>query len=259
VTANAGPTTSSPDVQARIDAYWSARAEGYHGSQEDRLVHGDVRAAWERVWTAALPAPPAEVLEPGTGTGHVASLLARLGYDVLGTDLAEGMIGRARRSADEAAAVGHPVPRFEVGDAVRPDLPSASVDAVVARYLLWTLREPVTALSRWREVLRPGGVLAVVDALWFRDGFPAGGDEEEVHGASTASFRDHYADDVLAALPLATAGSIERTAEVVRAAGFVDVEVTPLPELLELDHRHGVAPGHRPELQHLIRGVAPSA
>ena len=210
------------------------------------------------MWGAALPAPAATVLEPGTGTGHVASLLAQLGHDVLGTDLAEGMVERARHTARQAAAAGHPVPRFAVGDAVRPDLPDASVDAVVARYLLWTLREPLAALRRWRSVLRPGGVLAIVDATWFRDGFPAGEDGEEVHGASPASFRDHYADDVLAALPLATAASIEPTVEVVRAAGFVDVEVTPLHELLELDHRFGVAPGHRPELQHLIRAIAPA-
>ena len=59
-------------------------------------------------------------------------------------------------------------------------------------------------------------------------------------------------------MPLATATSIERTVDVVREAGFIDVGAHPLPELLELDHRYGVAPGHRPELQHLITGRAPT-
>lgn len=248
--------TSSDTVQPRIDRYWSARAEDYHAEQEKRLVHDEVRAAWERVWTAALPPAPAKVLEVGTGGGHVASMIARMGHEVTGIDLAEGMVARARTSAQEAAAEGHRVPTFALGDAVQPNVAAGSLDAIVARYLLWTLREPLMALEHWREALRPGGVVAIVDAPWFADGFDAGDDDEQVHGASTASFRDHYADEVIEALPLATATSIERTAEVVEAAGFTDIKVRPLPELLDLDHRYGVAPGHQPELQHLIHARA---
>lgn len=251
--------TTSETTQTRIDGYWSVRAEDYHAEQEYRLAHDEVREAWQHVWAAALPPPPARILEPGTGTGHVASLLARMGYQVTGTDRAEGMIERARISAQEAATAGHPIPTFIAGDAVRPDVPDGSLDAIVARYLLWTLREPVTALKRWRAALRSGGVIAIVDAPWFADGFPDGDHQQEVHGATTFSFRDHYADEVLDQLPLATATSIDRTVDVVRAAGFTDIDVRPLPELLELDHRYGVAPGHRPELQHLVRGCAPAS
>lgn len=40
-------------------------------------------------------------------------------------------------------------------------------------------------------------------------------------------------------------------------AGFVDVRADPLPGVLELDHAHGVAPGHSPQLQHRISGRRP--
>ena len=48
-------------------------------------------------------------------------------------------------------------------------------DAVTARYVLWTMREPDAALRAWRELLRPGGTLVIVDGLWFPDGLPDAG------------------------------------------------------------------------------------
>jgi hypothetical protein len=70
------------------------------------------------------------------------------------------------------------------------------------------------------------------------------------------SMGERYDRDVRALLPLAEATGIEASADLVRAAGFADVTVTPLPEILDLDHRHGVADGHEVRLQYLITGRA---
>ena len=43
---------------------------------------------------------------------------------------------------------------------------------------------------------------------------------------------------------------MERIRAAWEAAGFVDVRADPLPELLELDRAHGVAPGRSPQLLH---------
>ena len=57
---------------------------------------------------------------------------------------------------------------------------------------------------------------------------------------------------MLADLPLALASSIEPTVAAIREAGFTDVVVRDLTEVLEADEHHGAAPGHRPRMQHLV-------
>ncbi|MDN4161451.1 class I SAM-dependent methyltransferase [Nocardioides abyssi] len=224
-----------PDpLQARIDDYWTGRAPSYDAYQQRPERRDLDRQAWGRVWSGVLPSAPVEVLDVGTGSGHVACLLAELGHRVTGIDLAGGMLDLAREHAAELADP----PRILVGDAVAPPFPPASYDAVVGRYVMWTLRDPATAVARWVELLRPGGVVAMVDSTWFTDGLGA-----------------LYGDRPDAALPLAEARSIEATADVLRAAGLVDVAVVPLEEVLELDRAHGVAPGHDVQLQYLVTGT----
>ncbi|GAA1501801.1 class I SAM-dependent methyltransferase [Nocardioides humi] len=235
----------SSTVQDNVDAYWTGRAPSYDDYQQrpERLALD--QAAWGAIWSGALPPAPADVLDLGTGSGYVALLLAGLGYDVTATDLSEGMLARAREHADRAARTGR-APDFRRGDAVVPDFPDASFDAVTSRYLMWTLREPERALASWRRLLRPGGVLAVVDSTWFPDGL----DRD-----TSADFVELYDDEVRRALPLAAARSIDATRDLVAAAGFTDVTVTPLTSILELDRAHGVAPDHEVQLQFLVRGV----
>ncbi len=113
---------------------------------------------------------------------------------------------------------------------------------------MWTLRDPGAALENWRRLLRPGGVLALVDSTWFPDGLEA---------ASATDVADDflrlYDDEVREALPLAAARTIEDTRVLVERAGFVDVEVRPLTTILDLDRRYGVAPGHHVQTKYLVR------
>lgn len=227
-------------AQDRINAYWTERAPSYDEYQQrpDRLAAD--QEAWSAVWSRALPPGPLDVLDVGTGTGQVAMVLARLGHRVTGIDLAEGMLERAREHA--ATLAGGPVIRR--GDAVNPDFPAGSFDAITSRYLMWTLREPETAVANWIRLLRPGGTVAVVDSTWFPNGLEN----------ATEEFAGHYDAEVRAVLPLATATSINQTAAVLDQAGLVDVTVTPLTSIFELDRRYGVAPHHELRMQYLITG-----
>lgn len=231
-------------AQTNITRYWNERAEPYDDFQTRRLHREAYRAAWRAVWAQHLPPAPARILDAGTGPGHMAHIMADLGHRVVGIDAAEAMVARAQRHA----GAGEPAPEFLRGDAVAPDFAPASFDAVTSRYVLWTLRTPDAALANWRRLLRPGGRLVCVDSTWFPNGVQHGGIGDE-------SFRARYTEEVLSLLPLAEASTIEDTAAAFRRAGFGDTTVTPLPDLLELDRRHGVAPNHVPRLQFAISAV----
>lgn len=220
-------------LQDAINAYWTDRAPSYDAYQQ-RPERRDLDVeVWGRVWSAALPPAPADVLDVGTGSGHVARLLAGLGHRVTGIDLSEGMLEIARQ---HGARDAYP-PRFLLGDAVAPDFPDESYDAVVGRYVMWTLRDPEAAVARWSRLLRPGGVVAMADSTWFTDGLG------ELYGERPQGH-----------LPLADARSIEEVADAMRRGGLIDVTVTPLDEVLDLDRAHGVAPGHDVQLQYVLTG-----
>ncbi|WP_416903898.1 class I SAM-dependent methyltransferase [Micromonospora echinospora] len=227
-------------AQDRINAYWTGRAPSYDEYQQ-RPDHLAVdQQAWSEVWKDALPPAPSDVLDVGTGSGQVAMVLAGLGHRVTGIDLAEGMLDRARQHA--ASMPNGPVIRR--GDAVHPDFPSGSFDAVTSRYLMWTLREPEVAVANWVRLLRPGGTIAVVDSTWFPDGLEN----------ASENFTEHYDPQVQAVLPLATAQSIDQTVTVLETAGLTQVTVTPLTSIYELDRRFGVAPNHEHQMQFLVTG-----
>jgi ubiquinone/menaquinone biosynthesis C-methylase UbiE len=227
-------------AQDRINAYWTGRAPAYDEYQPrpDRRAADD--RAWSEIWQSALGGVPRDVLDVGTGSGQVAMTLARLGHRVTGVDLAEGMLERARA---HAATIANS-PDFRLGDAVEPAFPEASFDAIVGRYVMWTLREPRTAVANWIRLLRPGGVVVMVDSTWFPDGLDNAADD----------FAGCYDDSVRAVLPLAAAKSIDETVLLLANAGLHDVTATPLITIHNLDRHYGVAENHEVQMQFLITG-----
>ncbi|WP_460842853.1 class I SAM-dependent methyltransferase [Nocardioides marmoraquaticus] len=165
---------------------------------------------------------------------------------VTGIDLSDGMLAEARAHAADMADP----PVLLRGDMVDPPLAPGSVDAVVGRYVAWTLRSPGHAAEAWLRLLRPGGRLALVDTAWFPDGVDAPGEERP------DAFRDAYDDESLAALPLAEGDTVGALQDVLRAAGFRDVAVSPLLTVRELDIALGVAPGHQVRTQFLVTARA---
>lgn len=97
-----------------------------------------------------------KVLEIGSGPGHVANHLAKLGASVTGVDFSPQMV--------EVAKKKYPQITFEQADA--EDLPFAAdyFDAVVANYVVHHLARPERVFSEVCRVLKPSGHFAF--AVW---------------------------------------------------------------------------------------------
>ncbi|MFT4125653.1 MAG: class I SAM-dependent methyltransferase [Gordonia sp. (in: high G+C Gram-positive bacteria)] len=248
-------TSPRLDVQARLDAYWSARAPAYHHDQTvgDRAVAA--RAVWASVWRDALGPAGSRVLDVGTGSGYVAHLLADLGHTVSALDSSPGMIDLARRDAQTRRAARLPAAEFHVDDAVRPTAVGAGFDAITSRYLLWTLRDPAAAVHSWSALLNPGGRIVCVDANWYPDGVDSATLVES--SAGPRSFVETYDPPTQQALPLANSTGPSAFADVFRTAGLSEITVRQLDAVVALDARFGVPAGHRSRPQFLISGSLP--
>jgi SAM-dependent methyltransferase len=142
--------------------FWDEQAATFDDEADHGLRDPAMRAAWRRLLRALLPPPVADVADLGCGTGSLSVLLAEDGYRVTGVDISPKMIEAATRKSEQ---IGVSV-TFRPGDASNPDLEPASVDAVLVRHVLWSLPDPDAAIRRWRDLLRPGGRLVLIEGRW---------------------------------------------------------------------------------------------
>jgi SAM-dependent methyltransferase len=97
--------------------------------------------------------PPARVADIGCGTGIATRLFAVRGFDAVGIDPSEEMLGFARQEG---------LARYASGHAAALPLATASIDLVTAAQCFHWF-DMVPTLAEFRRVLRPGGWSA---AFW---------------------------------------------------------------------------------------------
>jgi SAM-dependent methyltransferase len=135
-------------------------AEAFDGQAarfEKAPVQTDPAALDRLVRAADLPAD-SRVLDAGSGPGLVGLALLEAGHRVIGVDLSEEMVMRARtrcaRFGDRAA-----FHRQSMYDPV----PGGPFDAAISRYVLHHVADPSAFLRRQVDLIRPGGVVVLSD------------------------------------------------------------------------------------------------
>jgi len=101
----------------------------------------------------SVPAPA--VCDLGCGSGHIGAHLQSLGLEVIGIDLAPGMVDEAGRR--------YPQVRYEVGDMLDLKLDNNCLGGIVALYSIIHLRRDDLgkAFRGMSRVLKPGGLLLI--------------------------------------------------------------------------------------------------
>jgi len=111
---------------------------------------------------ARLVPPDLVVADIGTGTGILASELARLGLRVVAVDNSARMLAAARVNLDRD---GVSQVELREGDVDALPLADGEVDAAFAHMVLHYLPSPGEAIREMARVIKPGGALVVVDSV----------------------------------------------------------------------------------------------
>jgi SAM-dependent methyltransferase len=134
---------------------------GYDDAERQRL---EVQAATlaELLWADTVFEPGETVLEAGCGVGAQTLTLARRHPRTrfVAVDRSWTSLETARRRIEAAGLANVTLQQLDF-DA--QELPSATVDHVVVCFVLEHLPVPAQSLQRLRRVLKPGGVLTVIE------------------------------------------------------------------------------------------------
>ncbi|MEX3691207.1 class I SAM-dependent methyltransferase [Paraburkholderia sp. BR14263] len=169
---------------------------------------------------AAAPATGERVLDIGCGAGASSlALAARVGAggQVLGVDISEPLIGRARALAQRDTPA-----LFLVADASSAELPEGAFDILFSRFGVMFFDNPIAAFAHMRRALRPGGRVAFVcwrgaaENDWVR--LPM--------GALKGIVPPSALPDPEAPGPFSF-GDRGRVARILTAAGFTDIAIAP--------------------------------
>ena len=206
------------DFQEKIAAiadYWNEASEGFdeqHATEDLALWSAELEKAIGLQGRGG-------VLDVGTGTGFLALLLAKLGYDVSGVDVAEKML---QIGVEKAGHLNLSVD-FQKGECEHLQFSDNCFDAVVNCRVMWTLTDPEAAVREWTRVLKSGGRV-----ISFMRMMNVG--ETGTHGEMNSN-GGYYGNGV--ELPL-RCGKREDYIAVYRTAGLDEITVTELPP--EMSH-----------------------
>ena len=206
---------------AQQETYWNEVA-GPKWVALDALINDQLEGIGRAAIAHAGVQPGETVLDVGCGCGHTSRDLARAVGNkgrVLGTDISEPMLARARKNDTD-----NPHLDFVCGDAQVHRFEPAEFDLVFSRFGVMFFADPAAAFANLRHALRPGG--RMVFACWqaiTKNPWMA------IPGAAAMQHLAHAEPpDPFAPGPFAFADS-ERVHGILERAGFSNIVHEPYP------------------------------
>lgn len=143
-------------------------------AQSAETYFSEIAESWDRLRALHYPETAIEeallqsiegqsfdrVVDLGTGTGRILSLLAPFAREAEGLDLSHHMLTVARANLNRAE-VGNA--RVRQGDATQTPFEDSSADLVMVHQVLHYLEQPEDVINEAARILRPGGQLLVID------------------------------------------------------------------------------------------------
>ena len=152
----------------RLDAVRAERAEAAAAYFEQvapswdhiRSLYVSETAVENAIERAAGPGPFERVVDLGTGSGRMLTLLGARSRTSIGLDLSQNMLNIARANVSKAG-----LDRVELrhGDIFATRLPGQSADLVLVHQVLHYLADPSAAVAEAARLVSPGGKLLIVD------------------------------------------------------------------------------------------------
>jgi ubiquinone/menaquinone biosynthesis C-methylase UbiE/DNA-binding transcriptional ArsR family regulator len=142
---------------ADAGAYFARNAAAWDQIRSLYVSEADVEAA---ILEAAGEGPFKRLVDLGSGTGRMLTLLGPKAESAIGLDLSQQMLNIARSRVAEAG-----LPRCELrhGDIFGTRLPAGSADLVVVHQVLHYLGDPAAAVAEAARLVAPDGRLLIVD------------------------------------------------------------------------------------------------
>jgi len=142
---------------AAAAAYFEQVAPQWDRMRSLYVAETAVEAAIE---AAAGPGPFDRVVDLGTGSGRMLTLLGKKAKMSIGLDLSHNMLNIARTNV---ARAGLEKVELRHGDIFATRLPAASADLVLVHQVLHYLNDPHAAVVEASRLVAPGGKLLIVD------------------------------------------------------------------------------------------------
>jgi len=207
-------------------ADWNGQSGEYWVANQARL-DAMLATFGQAAIEAAAPSKGERVLDVGCGAGASSLALADrvgAGGHVLGVDISEPLIGRARALAPQDTPA-----QFRVADASNAELPEGAFDILFSRFGVMFFDDPTAAFANMRRALKPGARVAfvcwrgVAENDWVR--LPMGALKDIVplpappgpEAPGPFSFGDRG-----------------RVARILTAAGFTDITIAPFEASISL-------------------------